>query len=289
MSLKDLRLLVLSGPSGTGKSTAIKALEDVGFFCVDNLPVTLLPKFMEVLSQSGEITKVAVVVDVREGEFLKAFSGVFAGLKRDGHRVELLYLEAADDSLVRRFSETRRRHPLLSADGPLEGITKERELLSEIKSLADRVVDTTGFNVHQLREQIKGFYSVAAAREKMAVNVVSFGYRYGIPADADLVIDIRFLPNPYFIEELRALDGDSVEIRGFVLGRPETAEFLERFKTFLDYLMPMYWKEGKAYLTIAVGCTGGRHRSVVIVDEVSSMITSPMVTVKKKHRDVQKP
>lgn len=289
MALKDIRLVVLSGPSGTGKSTAIKALEDVGFFCVDNLPVTLLPKFMEVLSQSGEITKVAVVVDVREGEFLKAFSEVFTGLKRDGCRVELLYLEAEDDSLVRRFSETRRRHPLAEADGPLEGISRERELLSEIKSLADRVVDTTGFNVHQLREQIKGFYSGATAREKMTVSVVSFGYRYGIPADADLVMDIRFLPNPYFVEELRALDGDSAAVRGFVIGRPETAEFLGKFKAFLDYLMPMYWKEGKAYLTIAVGCTGGRHRSVVIVDEVVSMITSPTVTVKKKHRDIQKP
>ncbi len=287
--MKDIRLVVVSGPSGTGKSTAIKALEDVGFFCVDNLPVTLLPKFMEVLSQSGEITKVAVVVDVREGEFLKAFSGVFAGIKKDGYRVELLYLEAADESLIRRFSETRRRHPLAGADGPLEGISRERDLLSEIKSLADRVVDTTGFNVHQLREQIKEFYSGPSAREKMTVNVVSFGYRYGIPADADIVMDIRFLPNPYFVEGLRALDGDTAAVRAFVLDRPETTEFLGRFKAFLDYLMPMYWKEGKAYLTIAIGCTGGRHRSVVIVDEVGSMITSPMAIVKIKHRDRQKP
>ncbi|MBI5970069.1 MAG: RNase adapter RapZ [Deltaproteobacteria bacterium] len=287
--MKDIRLVVLSGASGAGKSTAIKALEDVGFFCVDNLPVTLLPKFMEVLSQSGEITKVAAVVDVREGEFLKAFSGVFAGIKKDGYRVELLYLEAEDDSLVRRFSETRRRHPIAAAGGPLEGILKERGLLNEIKSLADRVVDTTGFNVHQLREHIKGIYSGATAREKMTVNVVSFGYRYGIPADADLVVDIRFLPNPYFVEELRPLDGGSGAVRGFVLGRPETTEFLERFKAFLDYLMPMYRKEGKAYLTIAVGCTGGRHRSVVIADEVCLMINSPTFTVQKRHRDIQKP
>lgn len=286
--MKDIRLVVLSGPSGSGKSTAVKALEDLGYFCVDNMPVALLPKFMELLVQSGEIAKVAAVVDVREREFLKAFTPVFAEIKEAGYHIELLFLEASDESLVRRFSETRRRHPLAAEESPLEGLTRERELLKELKAHADKVIDTTDFNVHQLRDVIKEHFSGPVTQEKMTVNLMSFGYRYGVPSDADLVIDVRFLPNPYFVASLKWLDGMEEPVRDYVMGKVETADFLERFKAFLDYLIPLYWKEGKSYLTIAVGCTGGKHRSVVIVEALSEWIASEIVTARKRHRDIHK-
>lgn len=286
--MKEIRLVVLSGPSGSGKSTAVKALEDLGFFCVDNMPVTLLPKFMELLARNGEISRVAAVVDVREREFLKAFGSVFNELKDAGCAVELIYLDTSDESLVRRFSETRRRHPLADSDSPLEGILRERELLKDVKAHADRVVDTTNFNVHQLREVIKELFSGPVSREKMTVSLISFGYRYGIPTDADLVMDIRFLPNPFFVNALKGLDGTDERVREYVLGMEETGEFLRRFGDLIDYLIPLYWKEGKSYLTIAVGCTGGRHRSVVVVEELAAKIDSDMVVPRKRHRDIFK-
>jgi len=286
--LKEIRLVVLSGPSGAGKSTAIKALEDLGFFCVDNLPVTLLPKFMELLARGGEISRVAVVVDVREREFLKAFGSVFSELKEAGCSVELVYLDTSDESLVRRFSETRRRHPLTDSDTPLDGIQRERELLKDVKSHADKVVDTTNFNVHQLREVIKELFSGPVATDKMTISLISFGYRYGLPTDADLVMDIRFLPNPFFVSSLKGLDGTDERVKEYVLGREETVEFLKRFTDLLEYLIPLYWKEGKSYLTIAVGCTGGKHRSVAVVEELSSRISSETVVPRKRHRDIFK-
>jgi len=267
----------------------MKALEDLGFFCVDNMPVALLPKFMELLAQSGEITKVAAVVDVREREFLKAFTPTFSKLKESGSKIELLYLEASDDSLVRRFSETRRRHPLAASDSPVEGLLKERELLSEVKAHADKVIDTTHFTVHQLRDLIKEYFSGPVSNEKMTVNLVSFGYRYGVPSDADLVFDIRFLPNPYFVSSLQWLDGRDEKVKEYVLSKDETKEFLDRFRDFMDYLIPLYWKEGKSYLTVAIGCTGGRHRSVALVESLAEGMDSDIVAVRKKHRDIQKP
>lgn len=286
--MKEIRLVVLSGPSGSGKSTAVKALEDLGFFCVDNMPVTLLPKFMELLASGGEISRVAAVVDVREREFLKSFGPVFSELKEEGCAAELVYLDASDESLVRRFSETRRRHPLADTDSPLEGILKERELLKEVKAHADRVVDTTNFNVHQLREVIKELFAGPVSSEKMTVTLISFGFRYGIPTDADLVIDIRFLPNPFFVNALKGLDGTDERVREYVLGRDETTEFLKRFTDLLEYLIPLYWKEGKSYLTVAVGCTGGKHRSVVIVEELASKVLSGMTVTRMRHRDIFK-
>ncbi len=286
--MKDIRLVVLSGPSGAGKSTAIKVLEDLGFFCVDNLPVTLLPKFLELLAQSEEITKVATVVDVREREFLKEFPDIFSGLKKAGYRGELIYLEASDDVLVRRFSETRRRHPIEDAASPTEGIAAERELLKDIKSHADKIIDTTAFNVHQLQEYIRDYFSVPVGRRKMVVNLVSFGFRYGVPTDADIVMDVRFLPNPYFMDEFKGLDGRHGAVKEFVLSRQETKDFIERFRGLLEYLIPLYWKEGKSYLTIAVGCTGGKHRSVVIVDALSGLIGSRYGTPRHRHRDIDK-
>lgn len=285
--MKNLRLVVLSGPSGSGKSTAINALEDSGYYCVDNLPVSLLPKFMELLEQSPEITRVAVVVDVREREFLKDFTSVFSGLKQRGYNAEFLYLEADDDAIVRRFSETRRRHPLAGRESPLEGIIKERELLVEVKSHATRVVDTTALNVHQLKDLITRFYTGSVVQEMM-LNIISFGFRYGVPAEADIVMDIRFLPNPYFVESLKALDGTDADVVNFVLSSPETKEFLLRFNDFLAYLMPLYCKEGKSYLTIAIGCTGGRHRSVVVTDLLAKELDLEGVVLGRRHRDMEK-
>lgn len=287
--MKDIRLVVLSGPSGSGKSTAIKALEDIGFFCVDNMPVSLLPKFMELLAQTAETTKVAAVVDVREREFLKEFIPVFNALKDAGYRAELVYLEADDESLVRRFSETRRRHPLAATESPLEGVRKERELLKEVKAHADKVLDTSGYNAHDLRDAVREYFSGPVRSDKMTVNLVSFGFRYGVPTDADLVMDVRFLPNPYFVNTLKWLDGTAPEVREFVLECTETKEFLKRFRDFMAYLIPLYWKEGKSYLTIAIGCTGGKHRSVVLTDVLANEINSDIVTIRRRHRDVQKP
>jgi UPF0042 nucleotide-binding protein len=280
--------VVLSGPSGSGKSTAIKALEDLGYYCVDNMPVALLPRFMELLARSGEIARVAAVIDVREREFLKDFVQVFSDLKTAGYHMELIYLEASDDALVRRFSETRRRHPLALEESPLEGLLMERELLKELKSLADKVVDTTEFNVHQLRDLIKEFYSGPVTREKMALNFISFGYRYGLPSDADLVIDVRFLPNPFFVDKLKKHDGLEKSVKDYILSREEAKEFLARFRNFLDYLIPLYWKEGKSYLTIAVGCTGGKHRSVAMVEAIAEGFHPDMVSIRKRHRDIKK-
>lgn len=286
--MKEIRLVVVSGPSGSGKSTAIKALEDMGFFCVDNMPVSLLPTFMELLARTGEITRVAAVVDVREGEFLKDFTRILAEVRKAGYKVEILYLEASDDSLVRRFSETRRRHPIAAMERPLDGIMKERELLNELKDNADKVVDTTYFTVHQLRDLIKEYFSGPLTCEKLTLNLVSFGFRYGVPVDADLVMDARFLPNPFFVDSLRWHDGLDEDVKEFVLSREETKEFLARFEALISYLMPLYWKEGKSYLTIAVGCTGGKHRSVAITEALASWRFPEMVVVKKRHRDIQK-
>ncbi|MBI5233013.1 MAG: RNase adapter RapZ [Deltaproteobacteria bacterium] len=287
--MKKLRLVVLSGPSGSGKSTAIKALEDMGFFCVDNLPVALLPKFLELLDQSGEISKVATVVDVREREFLKDFPAIFSSLKDAGYRGELIFLDASDHTLVRRFSETRRRHPLGSVESPLDGIRLEREMLRDVQARADRIIDTSAMNVHELRSAISEYLSNPVEGEKMSVNLVSFGYRYGTPSDADLVMDVRFLPNPYFVEDLKHLDGRDPLVRKFVSEKEETSEFISRLKSFLDYLVPLYWKEGKSYLTIAIGCTGGRHRSVVITDILfDKMGSNEIALLRKRHRDIDR-
>lgn len=290
--MRDIRLVVLSGPSGSGKSTAIKALEDLGFFCVDNMPVALWPKFMELLAQSGEVVKAAVVMDVRERGFLTSFKPVFEKIKaEEGHAVELLFLDASDDALVRRFSETRRKHPLATSESPLEGIEKERELLAEVRGLADRVLETTELNVHQLRDIVKEQFSGPAAEEGLTVNIISFGFRYGIPSEADTVVDVRFLPNPYFIESMKDLDGTDDSVREFILGREETRGFLERYQALLDYLVPLYHKEGKSYLTLAVGCTGGRHRSVVIASELSRGLAdmgAEKIATRIRHRDIDK-
>ncbi len=287
--MEKVRLVVLSGPSGAGKSTSMKVLEDLGFYCVDNMPVALLPNFLEILDASSEITKAATVIDIREGSFLSDFPEIFLRLKEAGYGAELIYLDAKDDSLVKRFSETRRRHPLAEAESPLEGIGLERELLGKVRALADRVIDTTNYNVHDLKNSMKENFASPLMGEKMIVSIMSFGYRYGLPTESDMVIDVRFLKNPYFVESLKSLDGLDTDVRDFVLESKETEDFLNRFKDFLEYLIPLYWKEGKSYLSISVGCTGGRHRSVVITEFLAGILKTDKAVIRRRHRDMDRP
>jgi len=286
--LKDVHLVVISGPSGAGKRTAMKALEDSGFFCVDNMPVPMLPEFMELVSGTGEVRKAAIVVDVREGVFLKDIINVIDSIRMAGYKTTLLYLEATDEVLVRRFSETRRSHPLAAEESPLEGLVMERRLLKDLKFYAERVIDTSSYNVHQLRDIIREHCSGPITRSTLTINLVSFGFRYGIPGDADLLFDVRFMPNPFFVTALRRLDGRDAKVRDFVLSNPEAKGFLERVRGLLGFLVPLYWKEGKSYLTVAIGCTGGKHRSVAIADAIADMLKMDITTLRQKHRDIDK-
>jgi UPF0042 nucleotide-binding protein len=281
-----ISIVILSGISGSGKSTAVKALEDLGYFCLDNLPPTLIATFIELSKNSAEeITKIGIVMDIREGVFFERIPEVIEELKKKGNSVELLFLESSDEALVKRYKETRRKHPL-SADGNiLEGISQEREILTKVKNIADHVIDTSSFNVHQLREIVQDLFGKTAAR-KISLNFLSFGYKYGFPYDADLVLDVRFLPSPHFIEGLRDLNGLDKEVRDFVFEHEDTSEFIEKVVDFLEFLIPRYEKEGKSYLTVAIGCTGGKHRSVVIANEIEERFKnlSPNVW----HRDISK-
>jgi len=286
--LKDVELVVISGPSGAGKRTAIKALEDTGFFCVDNLPVPMLPAFMDIVIGRGAAKKAAMVVDVREGIFLKEIIEALETIRQAGYKATLLYLEAADDILVRRFSETRRTHPLAAGESPLEGLAMERRLLKELKFNADKIIDTSAYNVHQLRNIIREYCSGPINRSKITINLVSFGFRYGVPTDADLVFDVRFIPNPFFVAQLRNLNGTDAKVRDYVLSLPEANGFLERVRGLLDFLVPLYWQEGKSYLTVAVGCTGGKHRSVAIAGAIADTLKMDITTLRQRHRDIDK-
>lgn len=281
-----ISIVILSGMSGSGKSTAVKALEDLGYFCLDNLPPTLIATFIELSKNSAEhITKVGIVMDIREGVFFQRVPEVIEELKKKGNSVELLFLESSDEVLIKRYKETRRKHPL-SADGNiLEGISKEREILTRVKNIADHVIDTSSFNVHQLREIVQDLFGKTAPR-KISLNFLSFGYKYGFPYDADLVLDVRFLPSPHFIESLKDLNGSDKKVRDFVLEHEDTGEFVEKLTDFLEFLIPRYEKEGKSYLTVAIGCTGGKHRSVVIANEIAERFKdlSPNIW----HRDISK-
>ena len=287
--MKNLRVVIISGLSGSGKSTALRALEDIGFFCVDNLPVILLPKFLSITAVSSpEIKQVALVMDLRERSFLDKYKRIFAGLKEKGYKIEILFLESGDESLMHRFNETRRIHPLSERGMIMEGILLEREKLSSLKKMADKIIDTTSINVHQLKDIVQRHFSPSSRNKKMVINVTSFGYRYGLPADADLVFDVRFLPNPYFIEKLKNCDGNNIDVRNYVLQNKESMEFLEKISDLMNLLIPLYEKEGKVRLNIAMGCTGGKHRSVVIANKISSFFSSMKYIVNLNHRDIHK-
>ncbi|MBW2567453.1 MAG: RNase adapter RapZ [Deltaproteobacteria bacterium] len=286
--MKRGKIVIISGISGSGKSTAIKALEGVGFFCVDNMPVALLPKFLELRTESdSEISKLALVMDIREKDFVSTYSDVLDRLVKQGYRFEILFLEASEEMLLRRYSETRMQHPLANGGGLLEAIHNEREQLAGLKGIAHKVIDTSHYNVHELKAVILGHVLKSIQTGHVEVNMLSFGYKYGIPHDADLVIDVRFLPNPYFIPELKELDGLAPEVQAFVKGWDETQVFLKKYLDLLDYLIPLYEKEGKAYLTVAVGCTGGRHRSVVIAGEIFQYFNKKTDKINLVHRDVE--
>jgi UPF0042 nucleotide-binding protein len=280
------RLIILSGVSGSGKSTVVKALEDLGYFCVDNLPPTLIPTFIELCENSAEhIRKAALVMDVREGVFFERAPEVITELKEKGHLVELLFLESSDQAIVKRYKETRRKHPLSTNGNILRGIQKERKMLSKIKNLADYLIDTSDLNVHQLRELVQGTFEKTKSR-RISINFLSFGYKYGFPYDADVILDVRFLPSPHFIESLKDLTGSDRRVKDFVLENEDTRKFIEKLVDLLKFLIPRYEKEGKSYLTVAIGCTGGKHRSTVIVNEVAETFKHLSPTV--RHRDISK-
>jgi UPF0042 nucleotide-binding protein len=279
---RAMRIVIVTGVSGAGKSTALRALEDIGFFCVDNLPLPLLGRFIELLSHAGDAEQAALVVDAREGDFLTGYREAFDNLRTAGHTLEVLFLDANDDTLVRRFSETRRRHPL-SGDDLREGIKRERSILRGLREAAEGVVDTGNLNVHQLKGVITERYRRTA--DILAVTLLSFGFKHGLPAEADMVLDVRFLPNPYFVEALSASTGEEAAVSSFVLDNADAREFLDRAEALLTFVLPRAEREGKAYLTVAVGCTGGRHRSVAVVQELAKRIPSrhPLTV---RHRDL---
>lgn len=282
-------MVIITGLSGSGKSTALRALEDIGFFCVDNLPVVLLPKFLSLTVQSSpEIKRVAMVMDLRQRSFIEKYKDIFKNMKEKGYRIEILFLEATEESLLRRFSETRRNHPLSTKGSIMDGIQMEVEKLASLRQMADKVIDTTSTNVHQLKDAIQRQFHPVSSRKKMVVSVMSFGYRYGLPSDADIVMDVRFLPNPYYVEDLKNFDGHHGAVEKFVLDNRESKEFLRRSLDMMTFLIPLYEKEGKVRLNIAVGCTGGRHRSVVMANQFSSHFQAMKYIVHTSHRDINK-
>jgi UPF0042 nucleotide-binding protein len=283
--------VLLTGMSGGGKSTAIKALEDAGWFCIDNLPVVLVPKLLELVvhGASDEVHRLALVIDAREGRFLDQTPQAVDDVRRAGHRLEVVFLDCSDETLLRRFSETRRRHPLSPEGTVADGIALERKLLGALRHIADLVIDTTRMNVHELRDAITARFGAADDADALNVTLVSFGYRNGIPANSDLVLDVRFLPNPYFVEGLKPHPGTDPRVAEWVLARPQTQEFLEHLESLLAFLLPQYRAEGKSYLTVSLGCTGGRHRSVALAEELSKRLTQKhRARVKVTHRDVGK-
>jgi UPF0042 nucleotide-binding protein len=280
--------VILTGLSGAGKTQAIRALEDLGYFCVDNLPAMMMPTMAELATRADAgLDKVAIVADVREAAFLKDFPTVFRRLKAmPGLEPRLIFLEADDEALVRRFSETRRPHPLAPDRSVSEGIKDERRKMSGVRAMADLILDTSNLNVHELRDIFMRMSRDDGGRAEMVVNLVSFGYKHGVPLDADLVFDVRCLPNPHFVEALRPLTGRDAAVVRYMRRHGETKEFIERLTSFLKFALPQYVREGKSYLTVAIGCTGGRHRSVMLAEALRKSLTDVTgVKVRVKHRD----
>jgi UPF0042 nucleotide-binding protein len=284
-----LDIIVVTGLSGSGKSFAIRAFEDNGFFCVDNFPALLIPKLIDLCQgYQEEIRRIALGVDLRGGRFLRALPEVLSDLRGAGHHVQVLFFDASDEVLLRRFSETRRPHPQAGEDSILEGIARERKALESIRELADKVVDTSNFTVHDLKREVEQQFCQAPSARRLALFFTSFGYKYGIPHDTDMIIDARFLPNPYFVNELRPKTGMDAEVRDYVLGKTETRAFLDRLYELLEFTLPLYEREGKSSLTLALGCTGGRHRSVVLAEELRKRLDGGRYRIHVKHRDIEK-
>jgi RNase adapter protein RapZ len=285
---RPAELVVITGLSGSGKGSVLKALEDAGYYAVDNLPVDLIPKFAELTRDSASVRAAALVVDIREGESLKRFPGIYARI-RNMLNARLVFLEADDDTIVRRFSETRRPHPLGRDKTISRSIHAERKQLAQIRAMADLIVNTSKFTVHELREFIGEKFQGEREESKIMVYVTSFGYRHGVPPDSDLVFDVRFLPNPNYIPRFKHLTGRHPAVARYIRSFPQTVEFVERISELLVYLLPHYIREGKSYLTIAFGCTGGHHRSVMMADQIRKNLAQAGYKAKVSHRDLAKP
>jgi RNase adapter protein RapZ len=288
MPQRDVHVVVVTGLSGSGKSTAIKAFEDLHYFCIDNLPVPLLPQFLALCERDmADISRIALGIDIRERKFLDDYDRIFGSLEDSGYRFEIIFLETATEVLQRRYSQTRRLHPAASSEALLlDAIRHEREQLQALRSRATRIVDTGTLSVHQLKAMITRTYSLVSENELLNIQTLSFGFKYGLPLEADLVMDVRFLPNPYFVEQLRSLDGCSPEIESWVLQSHVAREFINAYTHLLLPLIPWYIQEGKRYLTIAFGCTGGKHRSVVLANQIGEKLRNNNYFVSVFHRDI---
>lgn len=279
--------VIVTGLSGAGKSLAIRAFEDMNYFCVDNLLPALIPKFAQICAHS-QVKKVALVIDIRGKQFFKELLSALSEIHKYGFKYKILFLEASDEVLVRRFSETRRKHPLSSGGRILDGIKAERRQLEEIKGMADKVIDTGALTSNQLKKELSRLFLPSRDGKTINITIVSFGYKYGVPLDADLVYDVRFLPNPYYAEKLRNLTGNNDSVRDYVLKSPQTKKFMKKFFDFNKFLIPEFVKEGKSHLTIAIGCTGGRHRSIVMGNELARSLQQNKYRVRVEHRDLKK-
>jgi RNase adapter protein RapZ len=287
-SVADVQIVVVTGLSGAGRTTALRVLEDLGFYCVDNLPPSLAPQLLELLEGGDARVPVGLGIDVRTGAFLEGAEAALDELSARGYPAEVLFLDASDDAVVRRFSETRRPHLLAKEGGIGEAIRMERDRLSVLRRRASRVIDTTHLTVHDLRRQLVQMVSGRPDGIRMVTRIVSFGFKYGLPQDADLVFDLRFLPNPYFVSELRAFSGLDPKVASYVFGASEARDLLDELSHMLDKLLPRYAAEGKAYLTIALGCTGGRHRSVAMTEALAKRLEHGTGTVSVAHRDIER-
>ena len=284
-----LNLVIISGLSGSGKSYALKAFEDAGYFCIDNLPPALLPTFVDLCHQQhSEIANVALGIDIRERVFFSDFVGILERVKALGHAVQLLFLEARDEVLIRRFSESRRPHPLLPHLPVFEGIQFERERIAELRRHADRIIDTSDFTVHELGEVLAKEFLRESTSRRLTISLLTFGYKFGVPYDIDLLFDVRFLKNPFFVPDLKLLSGEDSAVRDFVLSDADATAFVAHIEGLLKFLLPLYQRERRSYLTIAIGCTGGRHRSVVIAKHICERLATLGYQVGLKHRDIQK-
>ena len=287
--MSEINILIITGLSGAGKTQAVRSLEDLGFFCVDNLPPALIPKFAELCSQSeGKVNKIALVIDIRGGEFFNDLFQALEDLKAMGVYYEILFLEASDEVLVKRFKETRRRHPLTPQGSVIDGISLERKRLRELRGRADIIFDTSGLTPHQLKEEILNIWGKDNRKKGLSITIMSFGYKYGIPLDTDLLMDVRFLPNPYYVPELKLLTGSDPEVQEYVFKSPACREFLTKYFDLLKFLIPNYIREGKAHLVIAIGCTGGRHRSMALANRLGQLLQEEDYQVTVKHRDINK-
>lgn len=279
-------VVIISGLAGSGKTLALRALEDEGFFCVDNLPVTLIESFVSIITSDSHNTRIGMGIDIREKEFLPEIDSVLEKL-RENYTVEIIFLEAEKDALIRRFKETRRPHPLVTDDVPLESaIDSEKAMLLPLRREADSIIDTSAYTPHQLRHMVSSLYRMPGQDAAMTVTLISFGHKFGIPQNIDLLFDVRFIPNPYFTTALRDLNGEDKEVQDFVLGNSVSQDFLNRTAGFLNFLIPHYIKEGKSYLTVGFGCTGGKHRSPVIVENIAPLIKDHPVAINIIHRDI---